>query len=57
MAVTIEKITNGIATGAVISPVWLPWLMDISQFAALLLPIFGVVWLTVQIITRIARGE
>ena len=46
---TTENITNGVATGAVASPVWLPWLMETSQVAGLLLPIFGVIWLLVQI--------
>lgn len=45
-----DHLTNWfIACFAVISPVWLPWLQDVSQIAALLLPIFGGIWLIVQI--------
>lgn len=48
----IEKATNTIAAGAVISPWWIPSLADISQFAALLLPILGCTWLIVQILHK-----
>ena len=37
----IEKTTTAVAAGAVSSPIWLPSLADISQTAALLLPIAG----------------
>ena len=48
-----ERITNTVATAAVASPWWLPSLADVSHTAGLLLPILGVVWLTVQIVTRL----
>lgn len=51
----MEKTTNAIAVGAVGSPWWVPSLSDVSQMAAELLPICGVVWLIVQIVTRITR--
>lgn len=50
-----ERVTNTVAAGAVVSPWWVPSLADVSQTAAQLLPIFGVVWLAVQIITRLTR--
>lgn len=54
---TIEKATNVIAAGAAVSPWWMPSLADISQTAALLLPILGCAWLLVQIITKITRRD
>jgi hypothetical protein len=42
-----------IAAGAAVSPWWMPSLADISQNAALLLPILGCAWLIVQIITKL----
>ena len=50
---TIDKVTNVIAAGAAVSPWWMPSLADISQNAALLLPILGCAWLIVQIITKL----
>lgn len=50
---TSEHVTNAVATGAVVSPYWLPSLMDVSQFAGVMLPILGAIWLLVQIISRI----
>ena len=41
--------TTMVAGAAVISPVWLPELSEISTYAASILPILGVVWLVVQI--------
>ncbi|WP_287339965.1 hypothetical protein [Mesorhizobium sp.] len=51
----MERATNTIAAGAAVSPFWLPSLADVSQGAALLLPVLGCVWLIVQIITRITQ--
>lgn len=45
----IEKTTSAIAVGAVSSPAWLSYLADVSQTAALLLPIAGLAWLIIQI--------
>lgn len=50
---TTDKITTWIAAGAIASPAWLPSLQTISQIAALLLPILGVVWLAVQIVFNV----
>lgn len=51
----MDRATNAIAAGAAVSPWWLPSLADISQSAALMLPILGCAWLLVQIVTRITR--
>lgn len=42
-------ITNAVATAAIVSPVWLPWLNTVSELAALMIPILGAVWLITQI--------
>lgn len=47
---TLEKTTDGVAWGAVSSPVWLPFLQQWSDYAALLLPIAGLIWLVIQIV-------
>jgi len=52
-----EVVTDTGAVAAVLSPWWLPALHDVSQIAALLLPIAGVVWLAVQIIDKIIRAS
>lgn len=49
----IDRVTNTVAAGAVFSPWWMPSLSELSQTAALLLPILGVIWLAVQIIAKI----
>ncbi len=51
----IERATTAIATGGIAAPIWLPPLKEASEIAGLLLPIFGVVWLIVQIVTRLMR--
>lgn len=51
----VERMTNTIAGGAIISPWWLPNLSTISEFAALMLPILGCAWLIVQIVLKITR--
>lgn len=52
-----EVVTDTGAVAAVLSPWWLPALHDVSQIAALLLPIAGVVWLAVQIVTKIIEAN
>jgi len=54
---TIDKVTNVIAAGAAVSPWWMPSLADISQTAALLLPILGCAWLLVQIIAKLSGRD
>ncbi|QHJ85424.1 MAG: hypothetical protein [Caudoviricetes sp.] len=51
----IDDVTNGIAGGAVTSPLWLPYLKTISDFAAVLTPILGGLWLIGRIIYSIYR--
>ena len=56
----LERITDGLAIIAVMSgvnPAMLEWLQSVSQIAALLMPPLGVIWLAVQIWSRIARGK
>jgi hypothetical protein len=48
-----DNFTGVTAGAAVTSPAWLPWLHSVSDLAALLLPIFGLVWIAVQIITKL----
>lgn len=50
---TTEVATDTIAGAAVASPLWLPSLHTASEDAALLLPIFGVIWLSVQIALKL----
>lgn len=47
--------THAIAAASVISPAWLPGLHEVSQLAAVLMPILGAVWLVVQIARAIAH--
>lgn len=44
-----DRATDAVAYGAVTSPLWLPTLSDISQVASTMLPIFGLLWIIVQI--------
>lgn len=45
-----ERITNGVAVGGVTLPLWFDYVQSISEVAAAVLPILGVVWITVQMI-------
>ncbi|WP_425991403.1 hypothetical protein [Afipia sp. DC4300-2b1] len=45
------------AVAAIISPWWLPALHQVSDVAALLLPIAGVIWLVVQIVVKIQQAK
>ena len=51
----MDSATAVVATSAVTSPVWLPWLQAVSQAAALIAPILGATWLLVQIWARITE--
>lgn len=48
----MEKATNTIAAGAIVSPAWLPSLSTVSDYAANLLPVLGCTWLLVQIVMK-----
>ena len=50
-----EYITDVGATAALASPLWLPWLHTASEFAALLFPILGGIWLFVQIVVKLMQ--
>lgn len=54
---TVERSTDVIAAAGVTSPVWLPGLYEVSEVAALLLPIAGVIWLGVQIYYHIKKNR
>lgn len=53
----IDRSTDVVAGAAVASPIWLPWLQQTSEVAALLVPIFGVIWLVIQIVGYLSRRE
>lgn len=48
-----DSVTGGVAIASILSPAWLPVLYDISAYAGVLMPIFGVAWLIVQIVTKV----
>lgn len=48
-----DRATDAAALGAVTSPWWFPYLSQVSEAAAILLPILGAVWLVVKIVTTI----
>jgi hypothetical protein len=52
-----EVVTNTGAAAAIASPWWLPALHQVSEVAALVLPIMGVVWLSVQIAVKIYQAN
>lgn len=49
----VEHTTTAVAAGAVASPFWLPWLQTASEVAATVAPIVGLIWLIVQITTKV----
>lgn len=52
-----DTVTTVVAVAAIASPAWLDWLHTVSQVATTLLPIFGVLWLLVQIWAKVIRGD
>jgi len=46
----MDKITAGVAAGAVVSPWWLPAIKAVSDGASIVLPILGCLWLLVQMV-------
>ena len=55
-----ERLTDGLAIIAVMSgvnPAMLEWLQSVSQIAALLMPPLGVIWLAVQIWSKVTKGK
>ncbi len=53
----LDGLNNSIATAAVASPFWLPWLSQASELAGLLLPIAGLVWLIIQIVGYLTKKD
>ena len=49
---SVDRLTDAVALGAVTSPLWFVFLSD---YAAMLLPLAGLVWLAVQIIDKIRK--
>lgn len=47
--VQMVRTTNGVAVGGLTLPAWWPSLMQISETAAMLVPIVSLIWLIVQI--------
>jgi hypothetical protein len=45
-----DRVTDGVAVAAVTSPIWASMLQNVSEFAGLIVPILGAIWLLVQII-------
>ena len=55
---TGEKVATDVgAVAAVFSPFWLPTLQAVSEVAAMLVPILGAVWLTIQITYFLFRAR
>jgi hypothetical protein len=48
-----EIVTDTGAVAAIVSPWWLPALHSVSDVAALILPILGVLWLCLQIVVKL----
>ena len=46
---TADVVRAAVAPAAVASPLWLPMLQTVSQGAALVLPILGVIWIVIQV--------
>lgn len=46
----MERTTDVTAVAAVISPVWLPIIKEVSDVSSLLLPVAGLLWLLIQIV-------
>lgn len=49
----LEKAADVGAVGAIVSPIWLPHLHDVSTWAGELAPVLGCVWLILQIVHKI----
>lgn len=51
----INRVTDVVATGAVLTPFWYDSLKLVSENAALLLPIFGLTWLIIQMVDHFRK--
>lgn len=54
-ATSQAPITNAVAGAAVVSPVWLPYLQTASDISTLLLPVAGLAWLLIQMVSFFIR--
>jgi len=52
-----DQVTNGVATAAILSPLWLEQLHAVSNIAAAMTPILGCIWLGVQITQKIRENR
>lgn len=52
----VDRGTDLVAAAGVTSPFWLPPLATVSEVAALVLPIIGVVWLLIQMYSHIKKN-
>lgn len=52
-----RPMTNVVAVVAVASPAWLEALKEVSGIAGLILPVAGVAWLTIQMVTHFTRNK
>ena len=52
---TSEKTSAVVAAGMISSPFWTSYIKEISELAALLGPILGVVYLAIQIASKIVQ--
>ena len=58
MFMTTEKIANGtIASATVTSYWWLSWLENVSDMAATILPILGVLWFLIQMVSHFRKSK
>lgn len=48
-----ERVTTVVAAAAVGAPLWLPSIKQVSDVSGLLMPILGVTWLVIQIISKL----
>ncbi len=49
--------TTFVAVTGIVSPVWLPYLQEVSSIAALVLPILGTILLAIQIFSWLKKGR
>ena len=56
MHTIFDNVTNGIAGGAVTSPLWMPYVQTISDVAAVVTPILGGIWLAGRIIVSLYKA-
>lgn len=52
---TSEKTSAVVAAGMISSPFWTAYIKDISELAALLGPILGVIYLSIQIVYKLIQ--